>query len=258
MKKRLSIFIALLIMTSLFVGCTSQPTKQELIFKSIEGKTHSAVTPVTQTAPWAVAWWMPRQNAVNARLKEGNVDLLFIGDSITHFFEIPGKAVWDEYYAPRKAVNMGFSGDCTQHVLWRLDNSDFSNIKPKLAIVMIGTNNSNGQDNTAEEIADGIITICQRLRIKLPETKILLLAIFPRGQWPSDQRQKNEKASLLSSQIADGKMIYYLDINSRFLTADGELTKDIMPDFLHPCAKGYQIWAEAIEPKTAELMGEKK
>ena len=85
----------------------------------------------------------------------------------------------------------------------------------------------------------------------------LLLAIFPRGQWPSEQRQKNEKASLLSSQIADGKMIHYLDINSRFLTADGELKKDIMPDFLHPSAKGYQIWADAIEPKVAKLMAEK-
>jgi len=257
MKKTLSIFIAALIITASFVGCESQPTKQELVFKSIEGKKHSAVTPVTQTVQWAVSWWMPRQDAVNARLKEGDVDLLYIGDSITHFFENAGKAVWGKYYAPRRAVNMGFSGDCTQHVLWRLDNSDFSNIKPKLAIVMIGTNNSNGQDNTAEEIADGIIAICRRLRVNLPETKILLLAIFPRGQWPSEQRQKNEKASLLSSQIADGKMIHYLDINSRFLTADGELKKDIMPDFLHPSAIGYQIWAEAIEPKVAELMGEK-
>ena len=254
MKKRLSIFIAVLIMSTLFVGCESNPTKQELAFKSIEGKTHSAVTPVSRND----SWWMPRHDAVNARLKEGNVGLLYIGDSITHSFDNVGKAVWDKYYAPRNAVNMGFSGDRTQHVLWRLDHSDFSNVKPKLAIIMIGTNNSNGRDNTAEEIADGIITICQRLRTELPQTKILLLAIFPRNPRPSAQREKNAQASLIASQIADGKMINYLDINDKFLTDDGELTRDIMSDYLHPGAKGYQIWAEAVEPTVAKLLGEKQ
>jgi lysophospholipase L1-like esterase len=253
MKKKISLLIAVMLTGIMLVSCKTGPTKQELAFKSIEGKTHSAVTPATQTG----SWWMTRQDAVNARLKEGNVDLLYIGDSITHFFERTGRQVWDKYYAPRNAVNMGFSGDRTQHVLWRLDNSDFSNVKPKLAIVMIGTNNSNGRDNTAEEIADGIIAICERLRTSLPETKILLLAIFPRGQRPSAQREKNAKASEIASQIADGKTIFYLDINKSFLTEDGELTRDIMPDFLHPGAKGYQIWADAIEPKVAQLMREK-
>jgi lysophospholipase L1-like esterase len=123
---------------------------------------------------------------------------------------------------------------------------------------MIGTNNSNGNDNTAEEIADGIIAICHRLRTRLPETKILLLAIFPRGPKPSAQRQKNAEASLLVSKIADNKTIYYLDINKDFLTDDGTLNKDIMPDYLHPNKAGYKIWAQAIEPKIAELMGENK
>lgn len=254
MRKRFSIFIAALIISTSFVGCEIHPTKQELAFKSIEGKTHSAVTPVSRND----SWWMPRHNAVNTRLKEGNGDLLYIGDSITHSFDNVGKAVWNKYYAPRNAVNMGFGGDRTQHVLWRLDHSDFSNVKPKLAIIMIGTNNSNGRDNTAEEIADGIIAICQRLRTKLPKTKILLLAIFPRNPRPSAQREKNAQASLIASQIADGKMIHYLDINDKFLTADGELTRDIMSDYLHPGAKGYQMWADAIEPTVAKLLGEKQ
>jgi len=123
---------------------------------------------------------------------------------------------------------------------------------------MIGTNNSNGNDNTAEEIADGIITICQRLRAKLPRTKILLLAIFPRDPEPSAQRRKNARASLLASRIADGRMIYYLDINSSFLTDDELLTKDIMPDYLHPNKASYKIWAQAMESKVAQLMGEHK
>jgi lysophospholipase L1-like esterase len=253
MRKGISIHITLFLMSIYFFGCKNQPTKQELAFKSIEGKTHSAVTPTAKSD----ASWMRRYETANVKLKEGNVDLLYIGDSITQGFEGSGRQVWNKYYAPRNAVNMGISGDRTQNVLWRLDNSDFNNVKPKLAIIMIGTNNSNGRDNTSEEIADGIIAICQRLRIKLPETRILLLAIFPRGSGPSSQREKNAKASELASQIADGKMIYYLDINKKFLTEEGLMTRDIMPDFLHPNAKGYEIWADAIEPKVAKLMGEK-
>lgn len=252
---RKTTIVILLLTVTIFTGCTSQ---QQPTFKSVEGKTHSAVTPVTQTADWAVKWWGPRHKAVNERLKKGNVDLLFIGDSITHGWENTGKEIWDVHYAPRNAVNMGFSGDRTEHVLWRLDHSNFENISPKLAVLMIGTNNSNGNDNTAEEIADGIIAICHRLRTKLPRTKILLLAIFPRNPKPSAQRQKNAKAGLLASRIADGKMIYYLDINKSFLTDNKLLSKDIMPDYLHPNKAGYKIWAEAMEPKIAQLMGERK
>ena len=203
------------------------------------------------------SWWTLRNDAVNERVKQGNVDLLMIGDSITHSWEGGGKQYWDKYYAPRNAVNMGFSGDRTQHVLWRLEHGHLEGISPKLAVLMIGTNNSNGKDNTAEEIADGIIAICRKLRAKCPRMKILILAIFPRGPEPSDQRQKNAKASSLASKLADGKTIHYLDINDRFLTRDGFLSKKIMPDYLHPNEAGYKIWAEAIEPKVAELMGEK-
>lgn len=250
MIRKTTIFVLLLTSTILF-GCASQ---QQLAFKSVEGKTHSAVTPVARPDQW----WVLRHDAVNERLKNGNVDLLFIGDSITHRWENTGRQFWDAYYAPRNAVNMGFGGDRTQHVLWRLDHSNFEAISPKLAVLMIGTNNSNGNDNTAEEIADGIIAICQRLRTKLPMTKILLLAIFPRDPKPSVQRQKNIRASLSASRVADGKTIHYLDINSSFLTENEILTKDIMPDYLHPNKAGYKIWTEAIEPKVAQLMGEHK
>ena len=251
MRRKITAIIVLLLTSAILVGCASQ---QELAFKSVEGKNHAAGNPVNR----ADLWWGPRHDAVNERLKHGKVDLLFIGDSITHGWENAGKEIWNTCYAPRNAVNMGFSGDRTQHVLWRLDNSNLEGLSPKLAIVMIGTNNSNKNDNTAEEIADGIITVCKRLRTKLPMTKILLLAIFPRNAGPSAQRQKNAQASQLASRVADGKMIHYLDINSRFLTRDGLLPKDIMPDYLHPNKAGYKIWAEAIEPKVAKLMGERK
>ena len=255
MRQKTSRLIVLLMLSTLLFQCIRQ---QEKVFRAVAEKTHKAVTPAHISFKAVQNWYGPRHDAVNERLEQGNVDLLFIGNSITHGWENTGKKYWDKYYAHRNAVNMGFGWDWTQHVLWRLDHSHFENISPKLGIVLIGTNNSNGDDNTAEEIADGIIAICQRLRTRLPEMKILLLAIFPRGNKPSAQRQKNTDASLMASWIADGKMIHYLDISSAYLTEDGLLSREIMPDYLHPNEEGYRIWAETMESKVAQLLGETK
>lgn len=212
---------------------------------------HDAVTP----APRDGGGWMERHESFNARVAQGNVDLLLIGDSITHGWEAEGKEVWAEHYAPRNAVNLGIGGDRTQHVLWRLDNGNVAGISPKLAVLMIGTNNSGS--NTSREIADGVEAIVKSLREKLPETKLLVLAIFPRGADNDDARRRtNEGANELIAKLADGEMVHYLDINAAFLDDDGTLPKDVMDDLLHPTAKGYQIWAEAMEAKVAELMGE--
>ncbi|MEX2114298.1 MAG: platelet-activating factor acetylhydrolase IB subunit [Pirellulales bacterium] len=200
---------------------------------------------------------MARHNAFNERVEQGNVDLILIGDSITQGWEGAGKDVWASHYAKRNAVNLGIGGDRTQHVLWRLENGNIEGISPKLAVLMIGTNNSNGADNTADEIAAGIEAIVAKLRAQLPQTKVLVLAIFPRGEKPNPQREKNAKASEIASKLADDKNVFYLDIGPKFLGDDGSLSKDIMPDFLHLTPRGYEIWAEAIEPQVAELMGEK-
>lgn len=213
---------------------------------------HSAVAPVPREAEW----WVKRHESFNERAKKGDVDLVFIGDSITQAWENNGKEVWAKYYSHRKAMNLGISGDRTQHVLWRLQNGNIEGISPKVAVLMIGTNNSNGQDNTAEEIGDGITTIVKRLREKLPKTKILILGIFPRGEKPGEQRVKNAKASKIAFKLADGKMIHYMDIGMHFLTIDKTLTKEIMPDYLHLTPRGYEIWAIAIEGKLRELLGE--
>lgn len=247
MKRKLLAFCFGLFVGSMFFGgCASE---QELAFKGVEHKTHSAVTPKNRDGE--------RHRAFNARVREGNVELLFIGDSITHGWEGAGKEVWQKYYGHRNAVNLGIGGDRTQHVLWRLDNGNVDGISPKVAVVMIGTNNHPPR-NTAEEISDGIIAVCRKLRTKLPKTKILLLAIFPRSQTPCELRDQLAEASKRVSKIADGRMIHYLDIGDRFVEADKSLSKEIMPDYLHLSPKGYQIWAQAIEPKLAELMGEKK
>ncbi len=249
MKRCQLILLALCLLPAFLAGCAET---QKTCSYGLEGKNHSAVTPNHR-----FNWWGRRHFEVLDQISDGDVDLILVGDSITHGWESAGKEHWDKYYAPRKAVNMGFSGDRTQHVLWRLDHDEIDGISTKLAVLMIGTNNSNGEDNTAEEIADGIKAICAEMRARMPKTKILILAIFPRGEKPSPKREKNAKASLLASKIADNDMVYYLDINQKFLEADGTLPKDVMPDRLHPNEKGYRIWAEAIEPTVAELMGEK-
>jgi beta-glucosidase len=200
---------------------------------------------------------VPRHKQINERAKQGDVDLLFLGDSITQGWEGAGKDVWAKFYGSRKAMNAGIGGDRTQHILWRLDNGNVDGLKPKLAVLMIGTNNSG--NNTSEEIAKGVKAIVEKLAVKLPETKVLVLGIFPRGANADDARRKvNVGANEIIKTLDDGKKVYYLDIGDKFLQPDGTLSKEIMPDLLHLSPKGYEIWAESIEPKVAELLGEKK
>lgn len=200
--------------------------------------------------------WMTRHELINKRVSEGPVDLVFIGDSITQGWEGSGAKVWEQFYNKRNARNLGIGGDRTQHIIWRLDNGNIKGIKPKLAVIMIGTNNSGS--NTSQEIADGVAAISAQLKEKLPETKQLILAIFPRGATPDDPRRKvNEGANAQIAKLADNKTIFYLDIGPKFLEEDGTLTKKIMPDLLHLSPQGYEIWAKSIEPQVVELMGEK-
>lgn len=198
--------------------------------------------------------WMERHESINAKARMGKIDLIYIGDSIVQRFEGVGKPVWDHYYAPRKALNLGISGDRTQHVIWRLDHGNVDGISPKLAIVMIGQNN--GGHNTGPEIAEGVTEVIQRIRTKLPQTKILLLAIFQRREKPTPERAVLAEANHIISQLADSTWIYYLDIDSVFVRPDGTIPSSLMPDFEHPSELGFRRWAEAIETKVAELMGD--
>jgi lysophospholipase L1-like esterase len=199
--------------------------------------------------------WMKRHESINAVAKSGDIDLVFVGDSITQGWG--NNDVWKKFYGHRRAMNAGIGGDRTQHVLWRLDHGNVDGIKPKLVVLMIGTNNSNREDNTAEEIGAGIVAIVGKLKEKLPEAKILVLAVFPRGEKPNAQREKNAKASEIASRTADDKQVFFLDIGQQFLGEDGILSKEIMPDYLHLTAKGYEIWAKSIEPKVAAILGDK-
>ncbi|TFG45383.1 MAG: GDSL family lipase [Candidatus Brocadiia bacterium] len=198
-----------------------------------------------------------REAAYNERAARGNAELIFVGDSITQRWNGQGKQIWQKFYSSRNALNLGIDGDRTQNVLWRLENGNIDGISPKAAVVLIGTNNASDGDS-AEDIAAGIIAVCNKIRQKLPQTQILLMGIFPRGEMGCEIRDRNAKAGRIASKIADGKMIHYMDIGEQFLEPDGSISKEIMYDSLHLTPKGYQVWAEAIEPKLAEIMGQEK
>lgn len=197
-----------------------------------------------------------RHDQFLAVAKEGGIDVLFLGDSITDGWRNTGKSVWDHFFAPLKSANFGIGGDSTQHVIWRLRNGELEGIRPKVTVIMIGTNN--GPDS-AQDVALGIKTIITDIQQRLPTTRILLLGIFPRNEHPDPVRAKNEEINKLISAYANPqnpKRVVYLDIGEKFLTPQQVLSKDIMPDLLHPNIKGYQIWAEAIIDTVKHLLQE--
>lgn len=210
--------------------------------------------------PRPSAWWTKRVASDLALAKKGGHQLVMLGDSITQSWGGPGKKVWQEFWVERNAINIGVSGDRTQHVLWRLDNGLLDalsqpNNDVRCVVVMIGTNNSNRNDCTATEIGYGIEAIVRRLRTRLPKAKVLLLATFPRGAKPSAQRIKNARSSAQAAKaFADDDMVVFQDIGARFLEADGTLRKAVMPDLLHLNAASYRVWAQAIVADVDRLM----
>jgi lysophospholipase L1-like esterase len=185
--------------------------------------------------------------------KEGKAQLVFLGDSITAGWARQSN-IWNAAFGKYQPANFGIGGDRTQHVLWRIENGELDGLKPKAVVLMIGTNNSGSDD--APGIARGITKIVEFIRWKTPDTRILLLAVFPRGEKAENNpgREKLKQVNATIAKLHDGKHVHYLDIGGKFLQPDGSLSKDIMPDFLHLSAAGYQIWADAITPKLAELM----
>ena len=205
------------------------------------------------------AGWVRRHEGFVAQAKQGGIDILFMGDSITDFWRNRGSNVWNQYYAPQHPANFGISGDRTEHVLWRMDNGELDGIKPKVVVLMIGTNNTgkerNGNlRNTIPQVIEGVQAVVADIRMRLPDSKILLLAIFPRGNKIDDfQRGEVAVINTVLAKLDDGKMVKFLDIGANFLEADGTLPRSIMPDFLHPNEHGYQIWADAMNP-TLDVM----
>ena len=200
-----------------------------------------------------------------ARGKSGPIGVLFLGDSITAGWT-KAPHIWEHYYGKFQPANFGIGGDQTQHVIWRIENGELDGISPKVVVLMLGTNNT-GQ-HTAAEIVAADKKIIQMIRAKVPQAKVLLLAIFPRGPRKNQQGVVTEavaadakkrmdiitEANTELAKLDDGKNVRFLDINARFLGEDGKIPSSIMPDQLHPNAAGYQLWADAMQPLLTELM----
>jgi lysophospholipase L1-like esterase len=228
---------------------------------SAEQITNTAVIPKLNPA------FMPRHKDFVEIAKKGDIDVLFMGDSITDWWRNPGgtngsprglngaytgKPVFDKYFGAMKVANFGIAGDTTQGVLWRLQNGEGQGYQPKVIMLMIGTNNT--RRNSAPEIAEGVAAVVQELRKDFPDAKILLLGIFPRSGPKSAVRAEITAINTIISGLNDGKHVFYLDIGPKYLSPDGTIPKDIMSDGLHPTTKGYEIWAEAVKGPLDNLL----
>jgi lysophospholipase L1-like esterase len=258
-----TLLLALAILTlGLLIGVPLAPAGQD---KKAEEKP-AAQEKKGNTAIVPTPFQPKRHEGFLAVAKKGDIDILFMGDSITDGWRTGGKAVFEKYFAPLKTANFGIGGDKTQGVLWRMENGELEGYTPKLMMLMIGTNNIGGvkkdgttTGNTPAEIAEGIKAIVDKFRGKFPQAKVLLLGVFPRNVSPdSAQRKAVNDINKIIAKFDDGKNVRYLDIGDKFLAKDGTLPKDIMPDALHPNLRGYEIWAEAVLPTVNEMIGNKK
>jgi lysophospholipase L1-like esterase len=219
------------------------------------GPKNTALVPLTQNRDWRSYDWVVRHDEILALNKAGAIqaDVVFIGDSITHFWSgepkakrVAGKESWEKWIAPHHPINLGYGWDRTENVLWRLRHGEVAGLKPKAYVVLIGTNNLSGINNVADTV-EGVAEVCREIRRQSPQSKILLLAILPRGAKPDATRQRVADANKLlkaqASQIADA----FVDVTDKLVEADGSILKETMGDFLHPTNKGYEVMGAAID-----------
>ncbi len=224
-------------------------------------KLPSSVVACTQDRDFPIYDWARRHAANIALVKKNKPTLIFIGDSITQMFggeprdrSQPGKDVWEKYYGKRNAANLGFGYDYTENTLWRMRSIVLDGTEARLIVLNIGTNNMG--KNTAEEIVEGVQAILAEIRKSQPTANILLVGIYPRGAKPDATREKIAKTNRYLAALDGKDKITFLDVTEKLLQPDGTITKEIMGDYLHPSAKGYEIIAEAIEPTMKRMLGE--
>lgn len=214
--------------------------------------------PNSATIPSLASGFQSKHNAYVELAKRGDIEVLFMGDSITDFWRnttgaYAGRPVFDKYYGAMKVANFGIAGDTTQGVLYRLQNGEGQGFQPKAIMLMIGTNNTGGR-NSAPEIAEGIGAVVLEMRKDFPDAKILLLGIFPRSGANDPVRSTIAEINQRIAKLDDGKHVFYLDIGAKFLDDQGNIPREIMSDGLHPSPKGYEIWAEAVKEPLAKLL----
>ena len=212
-----------------------------------------AITP----QPRLEEWWFTRHAENIGKMSKGEFDLLMLGDSITHNFESVGVEVWKKHFEPRKAINLGFGGDRTNHLLWRIQHLPVLKKSPKGAVVLIGTNNICWGSDKPRQAAEGVKVIAQKLHSIYPQTEILVLGLLPRRREITHPHRKQiiELNSYLPELLKDMPKVKFLEIGPHFLDDKGHLSKEMMPDTTHPSEKGHEIWAKAIESELIRMVG---
>lgn len=202
---------------------------------------------IAAARPWSTQAWLAQHDAFVARARQGNVDVLFLGDSIAAFFATRGKDVWDREIAPLGNVaDFGISGDRTQFVLWRVQHGELDGTNARVVVVMIGTNNL--ASASPESVARGVASIVDVVRTKLPGAVIVLNALLPRGDPGDPLRSKLNDVNARIATLADGTHVRWLDAGAGFVDSDGTIPLALMPDKLHPSPAGYEVWATALRP----------
>ena len=202
--------------------------------------------------------WDQRHAAALVAKDKIQPEYVLIGDSITHLWAGEpnepkgnrGADSWKALFGDR-ALNLGFGWDRTQNVLWRIEHGELDGLHPKAVVIHIGTNNLAGtvhaRSNTPAEIAEAIKLIIERVRQKCPDTKIILMAIFPRGEKPTDPKRAQVAAiNALIAPLGQQPGVTFCDITEKLIGQDGIISREMMGDFLHPAARGYAVWADAL------------
>jgi lysophospholipase L1-like esterase len=245
------IFLVMLSITVQSAVCLAGPLPQWLT--KLVASTDGAKPPTSTVATSrAETWWLGKHEALKKQAAAGNVGLLFIGDSITEGMN-GVHDLMDHYWGSYRPANFGISGDTTEHLLWRMQNGEFKGLKPSVTVVLIGTNNL--ARDTDDEVVAGVKADIDELRRQLPSTKVLLLAILPRGD--ESARSIRIRIGAINerlSKLADNKHVFYTDISSKLLSTDGTVSRDIMPDYLHPSRKGYELMFKGLKPPLSKLL----
>lgn len=200
-------------------------------------------------------WWSKRHGEKLQQIKKnGNPEIVFLGDSITQGWEAKGAEAFAKHFGERKTLNLGFSGDRTEHVLWRLYNQEWNGLNPKVVSLLIGTNNTGQVKQSPVETAMGVRLIIEFIRDRSPDTKIILNNVFPRSAGKDDElRKRNDELNSLCAAYVDNKHVFLLDMTADFLAEDGTLSKEVMPDLLHLNPASYEKWGTALAAKLKEL-----
>lgn len=221
-----------------------------LLVALLLGAQEVATTPVPRTDEGILA----RQSEVLRRArKTASAGVVFLGDSITQGWEDAGREVWQRDFAPLGALNLGVSGDRTEHVLWRLQEAPLTHLKPRAVVVMIGTNNlGHGSSDAAGTLA-GVRAVIAKVRQQAPRAQVLLVEIFPRGERMNPLRGDIAQINqALRAHPPAG--VRTLALGDRWVAADGTISKEVMPDLLHLSTLGYRQWAEGLLPELRQVL----